>query len=492
MRPILFDEDATSFETFGIGELTDAVSCMVNEGINDVYELEMTYPVNGAYFSEIQNGRIIAVKVRPGNTIADKKRQGFRIYSISKPISGEVTVNARHVSYDLSGWIVRAMNTGTCGYGLTAYINYINSHVMVSSGKTFPFSITSEIEDIWTEETEDNRFTVAMPVSIRSLMGTDEGSIVAKFGGEWKYDNFNCTLVEALGYDNGVKVEYGINLIDLTQEENIEDAYSGIYPFYGEQGTAGAGYSSSRIWDLQYKQDYSQRVPWRPDQEAHADDTPYIFAPPFLLFSDVPFPKILPVNLSEKLKNRYPETAVQLIEKANEYVEEEKPGVPKISLSISFVNWGDILGEDFFTEVNLGDVLHVYFEKLGVMVDDSRCIATSFDVLLDRFDSYTIGDSTDDLSDNIIKKTTEATLIGKKAAQTAADAAADAAQAISTSESASADAGEAVLVAASASDDAEDATRLARQAMGIANQAIATIEYDSTTEMITFKKGSQS
>ena len=471
MKPILYNEEATSFETFGIGELSDTISCVITEGINSEYELEMDYPVDGIHFSEIQTGRIIAAKVKPGSKIEDKKRQGFRIYSISKPINGEVTINARHVSYDLSGWIVRAMATGTCGYGLADYIDYIQNNVIVPTGQTFPFEITTTIEDASEEETDDNRFVVAMPVSAKYLMGTDEGSVVALFGGEWKYDNFTCTLVEARGYDNGVRVDYGVNLIDLTQEENIEDTYSGIYPFFGTEGTASSGYKSSNIWDIQYKQDYSQQVPWSSEEEAHAEDTPYIFSPPFLLFSDVKSPKILPVNLVEKLNNRPPETAVELVEKANEYVEEEKPDVPKLSLTISFVNMGDILGEEFFTEVGLGDVLHVYFKKLGIQVDDGRCIATSFNVLTERFDSYTIGDSTDDLSDNIVKRTAEATLIGKKAADAVAGVAVDVIQAITTSESAAEEAGE---------------------AMSIVNQAITSIEYNPNTEIITVKKGSQS
>ena len=52
MLPILFGAGATSFDTFGIGVLSGAISCEVEENRNGSYELEMSYPVTGVYYDD--------------------------------------------------------------------------------------------------------------------------------------------------------------------------------------------------------------------------------------------------------------------------------------------------------------------------------------------------------------------------------------------------------------------------------------------------------
>jgi phage-related protein len=47
-HPILYDKHATQFFNLGLGVLKDAVRCMVTEERNGVFELEMTYPNEGA------------------------------------------------------------------------------------------------------------------------------------------------------------------------------------------------------------------------------------------------------------------------------------------------------------------------------------------------------------------------------------------------------------------------------------------------------------
>lgn len=58
----------------------------------------MKYPLHGALFDEIKNDRVILVK--PNDT---SRSQPFRIYRITTPMNGIITVYAQHMSYDLSG-----------------------------------------------------------------------------------------------------------------------------------------------------------------------------------------------------------------------------------------------------------------------------------------------------------------------------------------------------------------------------------------------------
>ena len=62
---ILFDEAEKSFTSLGLGILRDAMSCSIEEKLNDTFELTMTYPVTGQHYSKIRIGRIVFAKPNP-------------------------------------------------------------------------------------------------------------------------------------------------------------------------------------------------------------------------------------------------------------------------------------------------------------------------------------------------------------------------------------------------------------------------------------------
>lgn len=96
--PILYPSTETEFASNGIGILSDAISCTVTEERNGPFELEMQYPMDGLHFDAlVQRALILA---RPNQTA---NAQPYRIYRITKPLNGVVTVYAQHISYDLTG-----------------------------------------------------------------------------------------------------------------------------------------------------------------------------------------------------------------------------------------------------------------------------------------------------------------------------------------------------------------------------------------------------
>ena len=81
MIPILFNETATDFTTFGIGVLRECTSCEVTEERNGSFELTLKYPTSGDLFSYLKNERIIVAK--PNDL---SKNQAFRIYKVNTPL----------------------------------------------------------------------------------------------------------------------------------------------------------------------------------------------------------------------------------------------------------------------------------------------------------------------------------------------------------------------------------------------------------------------
>ncbi len=212
MVPVLFDISDNTFTTMGFGALSDAISCKITEELNSYYELEMVYPVSGIHYKDIALKRIIYVK--PNFT---DNPQPFRINDITKPMNGQVTIRANHISYDMSGIPVsffRAENITDALAGLKA-------NALVDC----PFTLSTTKENTTS-------FSADKPASLRSWLGAEEFSILALYGGEWHFDGYSAVLEDARGEDRGITIYYGKNLTSLQQEENCSDVYSGVYPYY--------------------------------------------------------------------------------------------------------------------------------------------------------------------------------------------------------------------------------------------------------------------
>ena len=98
MIPVLYSATENNFTSNGLGSLSDVASCKVKQEINGEYELVMEYPVKGLHYADIALRTMI--KAKP-DKITDP--QLFRVYRITKPMAGLVTIYARHIVYDLAG-----------------------------------------------------------------------------------------------------------------------------------------------------------------------------------------------------------------------------------------------------------------------------------------------------------------------------------------------------------------------------------------------------
>ena len=363
MKPILFSENTTTFTNEGLGHLSDAISCHVKEVINGSFELEMTYPVEGVHFEDIREGRIIySAHDETGNP------QPFDIYRISRPINRKVTVYARHISYRLNDIVVKPFSVD----GLqTALANLSTGAITVDN----PFSFTSD-------KTSSGHFEVKVPTAIRPLMGGTEGSILDVYGGEWEYDHFNCVLRNHRGQDNGVNIRYGKNLTDIKKVTDVTNLWTGIVPYW--QGVSAESTEETVV--------YYNGV---------------IFSS--LLHDTYPYDIIIAVDASSSFEE--PPTAEQLLAWGRTYVQNNaKTGIP-LSVKISFVQlWQTEEYKDIapLQRLRIGDTVNIFYEALGVD-NVARISGYDYDVLLDRYDSMTVGDVISSFATSVAKDIKEAT-----------------------------------------------------------------------------------
>lgn len=218
MIPILYSSivEGTVPNNYGIGALTDCLSCEVNEERNGIYELALVYAAQGIHAEDIQVGRFI--KAKPNFIDAP---QLFRIYKVGKALNGRFEVNAEHVSYLLSGKVI---STGSA--------NNIVSACTLLTAAAGGFTVG-------TTKSTAGTFTVTGPSSVRSWLGGKQGSLLDVYGGgEWYYNNFTATLKANRGTDRGVTIRYGKNLTEINQEINCANLYTHVLAYYQPEGEA--------------------------------------------------------------------------------------------------------------------------------------------------------------------------------------------------------------------------------------------------------------
>ena len=349
MIPVLYKANETEFNSQGVGCLTDCITCYVHEKLNGVYELKFTYPITGVHFSDIKVGAIVDAIPSDGKAV-----QHFRIDTITKPIGGKVTVEATHISYQLSYVPVKPFDA----VGVLEALNGLKENSLASN----PFSVWTDISNTAT------KYTQKEPASFRQRLGGVAGSILDCFGGEYEFDNYTVKLHAHRGTDRGVVIEYGKNLTDLEQEESIDKVITGIVPFWKDS-------NGDKVVSIE-----------TPIESEYA--------------SKYPFKRTVVKDFSSNFEEE--PTVEQLRTYTESYIKNNCVGVPQVSLDVSFVALEDT--EEYKSlsreRINLGDTVTVRFAELGVDAK-AKAIEYKYDVLAERYDSLKIGSVRSSLASTI-------------------------------------------------------------------------------------------
>ena len=321
----------------GLGQI-QPLSCVVTEELNGIYELDFTVNVNDKHYNDLKNSGLVKV------TVGDGSEQIFRVFKVDEPIAMVSSFHAQHITYDLSKVVVKPFTA-------TGAVNIKNQLVSNMLG-SYPFST-------WTDITNTtSTFTNDIPRYFRECLGGYEGSVLDVLRPEYEWDNLTVKLHARRGSDNGVRISYGKNLIDYSQEQNNENVYDGVY-----------GY-------------------------AVVDETTYK-ADSYYNKTGATYPRILNVDFSSDYESGQVPTSAELLQKATTYAQNNSIEVPSINIKIDFIplwqteEYKNILPLE---RVSLGDTVHVYFDKLNVEAS-SRVIKTEWNVLTEKYDSIELGDA---------------------------------------------------------------------------------------------------
>lgn len=344
MIPVLYSEKTTDFTSFGLGALTDTISCEVTEERNGVYECLLKYPVTGQHYALITKERII--KAKPNDT---SDPQAFRVYRVTKPLNGIVSVYGQHISYDLAN--VPVLPFSTEGHSPALLLNYLLAGDSRFTG--------------WTDYSAAKPFSVEKPQSVRACLGGADGSMLSKWHGEYEWDNFTVKFHSHRGRQTGIVIEYGKNLTTLEQDEDNSGVYTRLLPY--------AVYTA-------------------PDSETETvvtlpEETLPIVSPEMVRS------KTLIMDFTDKFETGTVITEEQLRTAAMAYIADNPLGVTAPCVKVSFEPlWKQPEYSALLERVNLCDTLTIRHTALGVSVN-ATVIETRYDTLAERYISISLGNA---------------------------------------------------------------------------------------------------
>lgn len=346
MIPILLDGTAR------IGWLKDCLSCEVTEERNGVYELTLTYPASGSMAKELTVERFI--KAKPNQTA---ENQLFKIYKVSKPISGIFTANAEHVSYALSHYPISSVSLPSANP--TQAINALLTNAANNLGSSHGFTV--ETSDIATNAA----FSVSN-VSARAGLGGVEGSVLDTYGGEFEFDNYKIKLHRARGSDNGVIISYGKNLTDVKCDISSDSSYTAVYAY------------------------------------AARDDISVSLTMPVTNSSGIAA-RVLMRDFSSEFGTDEELTSAALNEKVTAWLASNDINALTISMSVSFVDLSqspEYSSYKLLERVNLCDTVTVRHKDLNLNIT-AKVIKTTYNVLNEKYSKVELGSARANFSSTI-------------------------------------------------------------------------------------------
>lgn len=326
------------------------LSCEFECNLNDTWLLTIENPIDNS-LEDFTIGAVVSAPTPYGD------KQLFRIYDVSKDDDG-ISASAFPIFLDARNdcflWDVRPSNVT----GQTAL------NQMITNKK---YSANSNI-------TKTSTAYYVQKNLIEALNGDDDNAFLKRWGGEIAYDNYKIIVNDRIGSDNGLKVEFGFNLLGVEEQINNEELVTRIIP------KAYNGYIL-------------------PNNETV--DSPLINNYPVVYTRVIEYQDIKLIDDAQEddaengitVCNTLEELYAALRTRAQEGYENEID-LPQITYNVDMV---DLSKTDLYKDykdlltVNLGDTVHVKHRKLGIETS-ARVISMTYDCITKKVESLVLGD----------------------------------------------------------------------------------------------------
>lgn len=363
MRPILFNKNEQSFDTYGLGELNVIKGTATRER-NGNYTLYAEIPVNDPMVSILQK----EMKLKSDAGLRTKN-QTFEISRVVKDSSNIVKIYGQHISHKLEYMALR---------NATAFAGSAYSALGIWKG-----ALIGDLRfDVWSDIQTVGKgvFDISKMENARQALGGVEGSILDIYGGEYEFDNMTVRLHKQLGRTAPTVLEYGRNILSAESDETIESAYTSVLPFATYTPDKPEGDTSDSQPDpitVTIPEDYVDSK--YKDLYAHR--------------------RIKIVDFSSEFKSDGKNKDIPTVEKlrkmATDYMDRNAIGKPKINIKIEYADLAktlDYADRAWIEELELCDIVPVYYPQIGLTDESAKVTTVTYDFVNERNESVEFGD----------------------------------------------------------------------------------------------------
>lgn len=363
MRPILFNKNEQSFDTYGLGELNVTKGTATRER-NGNYTLYAEIPVNDPMVSILQK----EMKLKSDAGLRTKN-QTFEISRVVKDSSNIVKIYGQHISHKLEYMALR---------NATAFAGSAYSALGIWKG-----ALIGDLRfDVWSDIQTVGKgvFDISKMENARQALGGVEGSILDIYGGEYEFDNMTVRLHKQLGRTAPTVLEYGRNILSAESDETIESAYTSVLPFATYTPDKPEGDTSDSQPDpitVTIPEDYVDSK--YKDLYAHR--------------------RIKIVDFSSEFKSDGKNKDIPTVEKlrkmATDYMDRNAIGKPKINIKIEYADLAktlDYADRAWIEELELCDIVPVYYPQIGLTDESAKVTTVTYDFVNERNESVEFGD----------------------------------------------------------------------------------------------------
>lgn len=303
--------------------------CKINKTDNGKYYLELECPVD--YLDNIVANNIVVAPEPAG-------AQPFRI-TTTKVTKTKITAKCNHIFYDADNYLIAD------SYVVDKDCNDALDHLNSATDNVSPFSTLSNIATV-------NSFRC-----VRKSLTQAVATVLERWGGHLVRDNWQIKVLDSIGNDNGVTIQYKKNLKEITVNYDWSKVVTKLLPVGKDGILLDDLYVSSEI---QYDIPYTKTVNF--SQDIDADD--YSTENEYL----------------QALKN-------DLRIQAQAYVDDNC--IPKATYTVK-------ANIDKITDI--GDVIEVIDERLGVNIT-THVLSFKYDCILGKYTEVVFGNAQPKLSD---------------------------------------------------------------------------------------------
>lgn len=363
MRPILFNKNEQSFDTYGLGELNVTKGTVTRER-NGNYTLYAEIPVSDPMVASIE--KEMKLKADAG---LRTKNQTFEISRIVKDSSNIVKIYGQHISHKLEYMVLR---------NATAFNGSAFSALSIWRG-----ALIGDLRfDVWSDiqTTAKGVFDISKMENARLALGGVEGSILDIYGGEYEFDNMTVRLHKQLGRTAPTVLEYGRNILSAELDETIESAYTSVLPFATYTPDKPEGDTSDS----------------QPDPVTVTLPENYVDSKYKALYAHR---RIKVVDFSSEFKSDSKSKDIPTPDKlrkiTTDYMERNAIGKPKINIKIEYADLAktlDYADNGWIEELELCDIVPIYYPQIGLTDETAKVTTITYDFVNERNESVEFGD----------------------------------------------------------------------------------------------------